>query len=101
MAGDDKLVLQVGGVTRATPVRRTASGSIASANPHTTAQPAPTAVPVARLISLANEMAAQEPPVDYARIASLRAAIASGEYSVDPVAIAKSMALFHSTGGNS
>ena len=38
---------------------------------------------------------------DYARIAALRAAIASGEYSVDPVAIAKSMALFHSTGGNS
>ena len=50
-----------------------------------------TLVPVARLTRLAHELAMQAPPVDHARIAQLRQAIASGEYHPDAQAIADAM----------
>lgn len=48
-------------------------------------------VPVARLTILARELAKQEPPVDHARIAQLRQAIASGGYRPEARAIADAM----------
>lgn len=44
-----------------------------------------------RLVALAQELSRQEPPVDYVRIAQLRAAIADGSYKVDANAIARAM----------
>lgn len=99
MAGDEKLILQVGSVNRATPVRKAMSGMETPAPisaPAVSNSPPP--VPVAKLISLARELGEQAPPVDYARIATLRSAIASGAYSVDAALVANAAARFY-TGG--
>lgn len=48
-------------------------------------------VPVARLTGLARTLASQEPPIDHARIAQIRQAIASGGYRPEAEAIAKAM----------
>lgn len=47
-----------------------------------------------KLIRLANELAEQELPIDYAKIAILRQAVALGTYKPDPVAIADAITRF-------
>jgi negative regulator of flagellin synthesis FlgM len=50
-----------------------------------------------RFGALVRDMAAS-PPVDTARVAALRAAIASGDYAIDPEAIAARMLAFDGGG---
>jgi negative regulator of flagellin synthesis FlgM len=50
------------------------------------------ATPVLR--RLAADLASQGPPVDYAKIAQLRQAIATGKYEVDPQVISRSIMAF-------
>jgi flagellar biosynthesis anti-sigma factor FlgM len=47
-----------------------------------------------KLVSLANELADQGPPVDFAKIAQVREAIALGTYRVEPDKIAEGMMRF-------
>ena len=47
-----------------------------------------------KLVSLANELAEQGPPVDFAKIAQVRQAIALGTYRVSPYAIAEGIMRF-------
>ena len=47
-----------------------------------------------KLVSLANELAEQGPPVDFAKIAQVRQAIALGTYRVSPDAIAEGIMRF-------
>jgi negative regulator of flagellin synthesis FlgM len=47
-----------------------------------------------KLVSLANELAEQGPPVDFAKIAQVRQAIALGTYRVSPEAIAEGIMRF-------
>lgn len=42
-----------------------------------------------QLIQLADELASEPPPVNYARIAEIRDAISTGNYRLDPNAIAQ------------
>lgn len=89
MSGDSKIGI-VGGVGRIAPVRKLAA-SLASATTSGAAAPraAPSgAMPAAGLIRLAGELAAQPVPIDTARVATLRGAIAEGRYAVDPARIA-------------
>jgi flagellar biosynthesis anti-sigma factor FlgM len=44
-----------------------------------------------QIIALAQEVSRQAPPVDTARVAELRRAIAAGEYRIETVAIAQAM----------
>jgi negative regulator of flagellin synthesis FlgM len=44
-----------------------------------------------KLVRLAAEIASEGPPIDYARLAPIRQAIAMGTYGVDPAAIAKAL----------
>jgi negative regulator of flagellin synthesis FlgM len=44
-----------------------------------------------QLVSLANELASGPPPLDYARIAQIRAAISTGSYRPDPDRIAHAL----------
>lgn len=44
-----------------------------------------------KLIQLARELTEQGPPVDYAKIAQIRQAIAKGEYHIDTDAIASAI----------
>ncbi|MGV7122684.1 flagellar biosynthesis anti-sigma factor FlgM [Sphingopyxis sp. 550A] len=92
MSGDSKIGI-VGGVGRIVPVRKLAA-SLASAAASGAAAPraAPSgAMPAAGLIRLAGELAAQPAPVDTARVAALRGAIAEGLYVADPAKIAGAM----------
>lgn len=72
-----------------------ASQSVARTGPVRLVQPnssdAAPAVPVAKLTALAHDLALQPPPVDHARIAQLRQAIASGDYRIDAQMIAGAM----------
>jgi negative regulator of flagellin synthesis FlgM len=47
-----------------------------------------------KLVSLASELAEQGPPVDFAKIAQVRQAIALGTYRVEPEKIAEGMLRF-------
>lgn len=47
-----------------------------------------------KLVSLANELADQGPPVDFAKIAQVRQAIALGTYRMSPDAIAEGIMRF-------
>jgi len=51
-------------------------------------------LPMTRLLDLAADLARAEPPVDYARIAQVRRAIADGAYQIDSAALAKAMIRF-------
>jgi len=51
-----------------------------------------------KLVSLAADLAKAEPPVDYAKIAQLRQAIAQGDYLIDLDSIAHSMVGFFRSG---
>lgn len=44
-----------------------------------------------QLVSLASELASSPPPLDYARIAQIRAAISTGSYRVDAESIAQAL----------
>jgi negative regulator of flagellin synthesis FlgM len=48
-----------------------------------------------RLVTLAADLAQQGPPIDYAKIAQVRQAIADGSYTIDPDRIARSILAFH------
>lgn len=57
--------------------------------PRAASQPAP--APVAILTGLVRTLTNQEPPIDHARIAQIRQAIASGTYRPETEAIAQAM----------
>ena len=61
-------------------------------------RPAQDNLPAARLTRLANNLADQQPPVDVARVAALRTAIAGGNYGVHPAIIASAMLDFNGRG---
>jgi len=44
-----------------------------------------------QLVGLANELASGPPPLDYARIATIRAAISTGTYRIDPEKLAQAL----------
>src|SRR3546814_13317389 len=94
MSGDSKIG-QVGGVTRINSARHLSAASTA-ARPD---GPAPAAaretMPATRLLGLTQSLAEQGPPVDVARVAALRTAIAGGDYRVDEGALAHAMLAFH------
>lgn len=52
---------------------------------------------LSRLISLANNLSSAPAPVDYAKIAQVRRAIADGSYKVDPNILAKSIVAYVSS----
>ncbi len=91
MSGDSKIGPQVGGVMRAVALRKIGAGQAAAARGAAPVPPAAELVPAARLIGLTQALADQAPPVDTARVASLRAAIADGSYSVDAGTTARAM----------
>lgn len=93
MSGDSKIG-PVGGIGRAGPLRRVASEATAIRAP-VQLQPAQDNLPTARLTRLAGSLADQAPPVDVARVASLRTAIANDSYGVHPAIIASAMLDFH------
>lgn len=95
MSGDSKIGSQVGGVMRAVTVRKIGAGSASAAHAAAAMPPAAEAEPAARLIGLTRTIADQGPPVDTARVASLRTAIAAGSYRVDAEATARAMLDFH------
>lgn len=84
--------LRTGGI-KPPPPKGAAAGGEEARTAHPSASPA---APLPRLVALAQELSRQEPPVDYVRIAQLRAAIADGSYKVDANAIARAM---QQTGG--
>ncbi|MBB6426315.1 flagellar biosynthesis anti-sigma factor FlgM [Sphingopyxis sp. JAI128] len=95
MSGDSKIG-PIGGIVRANPLRGAAGSPAArAAAPVHTAQDS---VPAARLTRLTGSLASEPPPIDVARVASLRSAIASGNYSVHPAIIASAMLDFHGRG---
>ena len=55
---------------------------------------APTGASVPRLLDLVADLAHSGPPVDYARIALVRRAIADGSYKIDADALAKAIVSF-------
>jgi flagellar biosynthesis anti-sigma factor FlgM len=68
---------------------------------HAQAVSSPTRVMAAglpKLVNMTTELAKAGPPMDHAKIAQLRQAIAHGEYSQDVDAIAHSMIRFFRTG---
>ena len=95
MSGDSKIG-PVSGIGRTGPLRRVASDSAVPMRATAPLQPAQDSLPTARLTRLASSLADQAPPVDIARVASLRAAIAGGSYGVHPAIIASAMLDFHS-----
>lgn len=79
------------GPVRSLPQSPRTSTAKAEARPSVSVQAEPTAPSLPKLIGLAADLAKQGPPVDYARIAQIRQAIAKGEYSVDADRIAHAM----------
>lgn len=94
MSGDSKIG-PVGGIGRAVPLRRVASEAAAPMRAAAQLQPTQDSLPTARLTRLASSLADQAPPVDVARVAALRTAIAGGSYGVHPAIIASAMLDFH------
>lgn len=97
MSGDSKIG-PIGGIVRANPLRGAAGSAAAPARAVTPPHAAQDSVPAARLTRLAGSLASEAPPVDVARVASLRAAIAGGNYGVHPAIIASAMLDFHDHG---
>jgi negative regulator of flagellin synthesis FlgM len=97
MSGDSKIG-PIGGIVRTSPLRNVASGGAAPARAAAPLQAAPESLPTARLTRLASSLASEAPPVDVARVASLRTAIANGSYGVHPAIIASAMLDFHGRG---
>jgi negative regulator of flagellin synthesis FlgM len=90
MSGDSKIGI-VGGVGRIAPVRKLMAGPATASAAATARAAAASAPPAAGLIRLAGALAAQPVPVDTARVAALRSAIADGRYAIDPAKIAGAM----------
>lgn len=63
----------------------------ATATPKAAAQSDVEGKSLPQLVGLANELASGPPPLDYARIAKIRAAISTGSYKIDPDAIARAL----------
>ena len=97
MSGDSKIG-PVGAAGRTVPLRRVASENIAAMRTPVQLQPAQENLPAAKLTRLASSLADQAPPVDVARVAALRTAIAGGGYGVHPAIIASAMLDFHGRG---
>lgn len=97
MSGDSKIG-PVGATGRAVPLRRVASENVAAMRTPAQLQPAQENLPAAKLTRLASSLADQAPPVDVARVAALRTAIANGSYGVHPAIIASAMLDFHGRG---
>lgn len=97
MSGDSKIG-PVGGIVRTGPPRRVASETAAPARTPAQIQSAADNLPAAKLTRLSATLADQPPPVDVARVASLRTAIAGGNYGVHPALIASAMLDFHGRG---
>ena len=97
MTGDGKIGLQVSNVVRIGAVRRLSGHATEAAPAPLPAKPADP-VAAAGLIGLAADIASQPTPVDGARVAAIRSAIAEGRYQLDPGATARAM-LDHYTGG--
>lgn len=57
-----------------------------------------TAVSLSKLTAIACELAAGEPPVDFARIAQIRQAISLGGYRIDPSMIADAVLRHYDSG---
>jgi negative regulator of flagellin synthesis FlgM len=100
MTGDGKIGLQVGNVVRIGAVRRIAGATAEPAPTPAPRRPASEPVPVASLITLAAGIAGQPAPVDSARVAAIRGAIADGSYVLDPAATARAMLQFHGRGAD-
>lgn len=100
MSGDGKIGLQVGGVVRMGAVRRIASDAATPARASAPVAAATDSAPATRLIGLATELAGDTAPVDGARVAELRSAIANGSYRVDARQVAQAMLDFHRGGGD-
>ena len=90
MWGDSKIG-PGGGIGRAGPLRRVASDAATAMRAPAQLQPAQDNLPTARLTRLAGSLADQAPPVDIARVAALRTAIANDSYGVHPAIIASAM----------
>ncbi|MCW5645784.1 MAG: flagellar biosynthesis anti-sigma factor FlgM [Sphingopyxis sp.] len=100
MSGDSSKIGPVGGIVRAAPLR-SVTRDAAAPQTHAAKQLSPAAtdsLPAARLIRMSASLATEAPPVDVARVALLRNAIANGSYGVHPAIIASAMIDFH-TGG--
>ena len=97
MSGDSKIG-PVGGIGRTGPLRRVASETAAPAPTSSPGQAATDNLPAAKLTRLSATLAHQPPPVDVARVAALRTAIAGGNYGVHPALIASAMLDFHGRG---
>ncbi|UNU43139.1 flagellar biosynthesis anti-sigma factor FlgM [Sphingopyxis sp. YF1] len=97
MTGDGKIGLQVSNVVRIGAVRRLSGHAAGPAPAPAQAKPADP-VAAASLIGLASDIASQPAPVDGARVAAIRSAIAEGRYQLDPGATARAM-LQHYSGG--
>ncbi len=95
MAGDSKIGPQVAGVTRPATMRKIGPGSAGAPRAAPAVLPAGETEPAGRLISLTRAIAEEGPPVDTVRVASLRSAIATGSYRIDPDATARAMLGFH------
>ncbi|SKB41992.1 flagellar biosynthesis anti-sigma factor FlgM [Sphingopyxis flava] len=95
MAGDSKIGPQVAGVMRPAAMRKIGAGSASAARAAAVTSPVSEAEPAGQLISLTRAIAEDGPPVDTARVANLRAAIATGSYRVDADATARAMLAFH------
>jgi negative regulator of flagellin synthesis FlgM len=57
-----------------------------------------TTVSLGKLTAIARELAASEPPVDFARIAQIRQAISLGSYRIDPNVIADAVLRHYDSG---
>lgn len=100
MTGHGKIGPQVGNVVRVGAVRRIADVAAETAPAPTPSKAVGAAAPVTSLLALADDLAAQPAPVDDARVAAIRGAIASGSYSLDPAATARAMMQFHGRGAD-
>ena len=79
------------GPVRTLPQSPRSPASTAARTEAAPAQTASTAPSLPKLVGIATELAKQGPPVDYAKIAQVRQAIAQGKYSVDVESIAHSI----------
>lgn len=87
------------GPVRTLPQAPRPSTTKASAQGSATPAPTPSAMAnLPKLVSLAGQLAEQGPPIDYAKIAQVRQAIAQGEYTVDLESIAHSIVGYYRTG---
>ena len=80
------------------PIATVVAGKADGRGPATTTkratESAPASASLPRLLSLVDDLVRSGPPVDYARVAQVRRAIADGGYRVDTDALAKAIVAF-------